>query len=53
MKSKIVNISELNANSENPDQMPRSAASNLGLHRLPVSLLRDTRHKWVKAIVLF
>ena len=25
-----------------------SAASDLGLHCLPMSLLLDTRHKWVK-----
>ena len=25
----------------------RSAAFDLGLHRLPISLLWDTRHKWV------
>ena len=31
--------SELNANSMDPDQMPRSAASYLGLHYLPMSLL--------------
>ena len=31
--------SELNANSVDPDQTLRSAASNLGLHCLPVSLL--------------
>ena len=34
-----------------PDQMPRSVASALGLHCLPVSLLRGARHKWVKALV--
>ena len=27
----------LSANSEDPDQTPRSAASNLGLHCLPMS----------------
>ena len=35
----FVEISELNANSVDPDQTPRSAASDLGLHYLPVSLL--------------
>ena len=30
---------ELNTNSADPDQMPHSAASDLGLHCLPVSLL--------------
>ena len=41
--SYIVEISECNANSADPDQTPRSAASDLGLHCLPVSL----RIKWV------
>ena len=39
-------ISVLNANSVNPDQMPCSAACDLGLHNLPMSLLWDARHKW-------
>ena len=38
----------LNANSMEPDQTPRSAASDLGLHCLPMSHLWDVRHKWVK-----
>ena len=33
-----------NANSVHPDQMPRSAASDLGLQCLPMSLLLDARH---------
>ena len=37
-----------NANSVDPDQMPHSAVSDLGLHCLPLSLLWDTRYKWVK-----
>ena len=41
-------ISEFNANSVDPDQTPRSAASNLGLHCLPMSLLWHIRLKWVK-----
>ena len=36
-----------NANSVDPDQTPHSAASDLGLHYLPMSLFRDARHKWV------
>ena len=40
----IVGISELNANSIDADQTPRSAAFDLGLHRLPVSLLWGARH---------
>ena len=35
------------ANSVDLDQTPRNAASDLGLHCLPMSLLWDTRHKWV------
>ena len=35
-------------NSVEPDQTPRSAASDLGLHCLPRSLKRDTRPIWVK-----
>ena len=37
-----------NANSVDPDQMPHSAASDLGLHYLPMSLLWEARLKWVK-----
>ena len=35
------------ANSVDPDQMPRSAVSDLGLHCLPMPILLETRHKWV------
>ena len=38
---------ELNADSVDPDQTPRSAASDLGLHCLSMSLLWDARHKWI------
>ena len=38
----------LSANSVDPDQTPHSAASDLLLHCLPMSLLWDTRHKWVQ-----
>ena len=41
-------ISVFYANSVDPDQTPRSAASDLGLHCLPLSLLWDARLKWVK-----
>ena len=37
----------INANSVDPDQTPHSAASDLGLHCLPMSHLWDARHKWV------
>ena len=43
----FVVISIFNANSVDPDQTPQYAASDLGLRCLPVSLLWDTRHKWV------
>ena len=44
----FVEISEINANSEDPDQTPYSAASDLDLHCLPVSIFWDARLKWVK-----
>ena len=44
----FVEISELKANSVDPDQMPHSVAPDLGLHCLPMSLLWDARLKWVK-----
>ena len=45
----FVEISELNANSVDPDQ-PRSAASDLGLYCLPMSFLWDARLILVKSI---
>ena len=44
---------EFNANSADPDQTPRSVASDLGLHCLPVSHLWDARLKRVKNRPLF
>ena len=41
-------MTELFANSGDPDQMPHSAASDLRLHCLPNSLLGDSRLQWVK-----
>ena len=46
----FVEVSELNVNIVDPDQTPRSAASDLGLHCLAVSLLWDARLNWVKII---
>ena len=37
----------INANRVDPDQTPQNAASDLGLHCLPMSHLWDARHKWV------
>ena len=36
------------ANSGDPDQTPRFAASDLGLHCLPITLLGVFRLQWVK-----
>ena len=41
----FIGMPEINANSVDPYQTPRSAASDLGLHCLPMSNLWDTRHK--------
>ena len=41
----FIEISLCNANSVDPDQTPRSAASDLGLHCLPVNLLGVSRLK--------
>ena len=43
---------ELFADSGDPDQTPRSAASDLGLHCLPISLLGVSRLPWVRTPVV-
>ena len=43
----------MNANCVDPDQTPRSAASDLGLHCLPISLLWEARYKGVKRASVF
>ena len=43
-----IEIHVFNANSVDPDQTPRSAASDLVLHCLLMFLFWDARHKWVK-----
>ena len=40
-------MAKRSANSGNPDQMPLSAASDLHLHCLPVTLLQVSRLQWV------
>ena len=40
-------MAKLFANSGDPDQMPHSAASDLGLHCLPITLLCVSRLQWV------
>ena len=44
----LIEIPLFTANSVDPDQTPHSAASDLGLHCLPISLLWDGRYKRVK-----
>ena len=41
-------MAKLFANSGDPDQTPRSVVSDLGLHDLPITLLRVSRLQWVK-----
>ena len=49
----FIEKSIFNATSVDPDQTPRSSASDLVLHCLPMSLLWDARHKWVKRYSIF
>ena len=44
-------MAKLFANSGDPDQMPHSVASDLGLHCLPITLLRVSRLQWVKCYI--
>ena len=44
-----IEIAVFNLNSVNPDQTPRSVASDLGLHCL--SECKYARHKWVHLIM--
>ena len=46
-------MSELIANSVDPDQTPSSATSDLGLHCLPMSFLWDARLKWDNILLAF
>ena len=50
----FIEIPVFNANSVDPDQTPRTASSDLGLHFLPMSHLWDARLKWVnRGTILF
>ena len=40
-------MAKLFANSGDPDQTPHSAASDLGLHCLPITLSQGSRLQWV------
>ena len=42
----FIEIPVINANSVDPDQTPRPAASDLGLYCFPVPILWGARHKW-------
>ena len=46
-------MANLFANSEDPDQTPHSAASDLGLHCLPNTLLRVSWLQWANVITLY
>ena len=43
-------MAKLFANSGDPDQTPHSAASDLGLHCLPITLLGVFQRQWVKQL---
>ena len=47
----FIAIPVFNANSIDPDQTPRSVASDLGQHYLLMSLLCDTEYKYVKKVL--
>ena len=44
----FIEIRIFDVNSVDPDQTPHSAASDLGLHCLPVTFMGVSRLKWVK-----
>ena len=44
----FIKIPIFNANNVNPDQTPQNAASDQGLHCLPMSCFWDARHKLVE-----
>ena len=50
LSSWFIEITELNASFVETGQRSHSAASDLGLHCLPMSILWDAKHKWVKLI---
>ena len=39
-------MAKIFANSGDPDQMPHSKVSDLGLHCLPITLLKVSRLQW-------
>ena len=44
-------MAKLFAKSEDPDQMLDSAASDLGLHSLPITLLGVSRYNGIKSLI--
>ena len=46
-------IPVVNVNSVDSDQMPHSAASDLGVHCLPLTLFGASRLSWVNVLCLF
>ena len=46
-------MAELFANSGDLDQMPRSVASDIGLHCLLITLLLISRLQWVKPSIYY
>ena len=44
----FIEIPVVNTNSVDPNQMLHSAASDLGLHCLPIALLEESKLKWIK-----
>ena len=46
-------MDELFANSGDPDQMPPSAASDLSLHFLPITLIGVSRLQWVNQVISY
>ena len=47
-KASAIKMAKLFGNSGNPDQMPHSVASDLGLHCLQITLFGVSRLQWVK-----
>ena len=45
-------MSRCSANSVDPDQTPRSVASDLDLHSLQLSVFWDARYKWVNGSIV-
>ena len=46
-------MGELFAKSGDPDQTPRSAVSDLGLHRLPVTRLEISNLQWIDSCSMY